>query len=82
MSWGTWGRRLLLAGLAVVTGAYATRTYDRKVRQVGHTFRAGERTVRRGLFACDRCTARVSLEAGADVPECPSCGETLFKKID
>jgi hypothetical protein len=73
MSWDRWGKRLLLGGLAIVTGAFARNVYDVKVRELGRTFRAGELTARGGDFACIACGARFRLAGGAPVPACPSC---------
>ena len=74
MSWDRWGRRLVLGGLAIVTGAFARNVYDAKVRELGRTFRAGERTARGGEFACLACGVRSRLVAGATVPACSACG--------
>lgn len=78
---GRWGGRLILAGLAILTGAFARRTYDVKVRQVGRRFEAGEHTLRGGAFACDGCGARFSLVAGDTLPACPECGGSYSTKI-
>ena len=78
--WGRWGKGLLVAAAAIVTGAFATKTYDVKVRQIGRRFAAGERTLRRGRFDCARCGARVWLDAGAEVPTCAACGHTEWIK--
>ncbi len=76
MSWDRWGRRLVLGGLAIVTGAFARNVYDAKVRELGRTFRAGELTTRGGEFACRACGTRFRLAGGATVPACPSCGNS------
>jgi DNA-directed RNA polymerase subunit RPC12/RpoP len=66
--------RVLLASAAIATGAFARRVHDRKVRLIGRRFAAGERTPRRGGFACEGCGATVVLDEGALVPVCPACG--------
>lgn len=80
MSWDRWSRRLLVGGLAIVTGAFARNVYDAKVRELGRPFRAGQRTARGGEFACRRCSARFRLGAGETVPSCPSCGHSDSNK--
>ena len=77
---GRGGRGLLLGALAILTGAFARKAYDRKVRQIGRGFAAGERSLRRGTFICGRCGARFSLSAGEAVPACRNCGHSHFTK--
>jgi hypothetical protein len=79
--WGRWVPRLLLAGAAIVTGAFARRTYDAKVRQIGRAFQAGERTLRGGVFACEACGARFTLAAGDAVDPCRACGHPRSTKM-
>jgi DNA-directed RNA polymerase subunit RPC12/RpoP len=78
---GRGGRGLILGGLAILTGAFARKAYDLKVRQIGRGFDAGERSLRRGTFRCDACGGGVSLSAGETVPACPDCGHSQFTKI-
>ena len=75
------GGRLLLAAAAIVTGAFAKRAYDAKVRELGRGFAAGQATRRRGVFACQRCRARFPLEAGEGVPPCPACDHPRATKV-
>lgn len=81
MDWERWGRRLLVGGLAIVTGAFARVAYDAKVLQIGRGFQKGARTERGGHFACAACGAGVTLRAGDAVPGCPACGRSQFTKI-
>ncbi len=80
MSWERWGKRLVLGGLALVTGTFARSVYDAKVREIGRTYRTGERAARGGEFACRGCGVRVVLAAGDVVPTCSSCGSSLSIK--
>jgi hypothetical protein len=73
MSWDRWGRRLLVAGLAIVTGTFARRVYDAKVRDIGRPYAAGQRTTRGGRFTCGACGAGFRVAAGEIVPACPAC---------
>lgn len=74
MSRGGWVVRALLAAAAIATGAFARRVHDRKVRLIGRRFAAGERTPRRGVFACEACGATVALGEDDLVPVCSACG--------
>jgi hypothetical protein len=80
MSWDRWGRRLVLGGLAIVTGTFARNVYDARVRELGRTFREGEPTARGGEFACRACGVRFGLAGGTVFPACPSCGHSFSTK--
>ena len=40
--------------------------------------KSGERAMETGRFSCERCRESVHVRRGAEIPVCPSCGNTSF----
>jgi predicted RNA-binding Zn-ribbon protein involved in translation (DUF1610 family) len=39
---------------------------------------AGEKAHKTGTFHCERCNAKVRVEAGKTIRECPNCGNKTY----